>query len=148
MNRGKSYRILITFLFFAFISLISRSLIYLVISLTIAVLIIVLLSRDVKEKESLKQSMRNGVSTSGIAGQANSGSLKNASSTALTFPVLFLITGAIMTTFGFTGYFDIQGVFHYLGWMTDETFVLLVFLIVGLFLLLYGATSLLKKWLS
>lgn len=140
MNRGKSYRILIAFLFFAFISLISRSLIYLVISLTIAILIIILLSKDVKERERQKQ-LKPQDKTVKLAAESSS-------STAITFPVLFFIAGTIMASFGFTGYFEVEGIFHYLGWMTDETFVLLVFLIVGILLILYGFTAILKKWLS
>ncbi|WP_280768143.1 hypothetical protein [Salipaludibacillus daqingensis] len=146
MNRGKSYRILIVLLFFAFISLISRSIIYLVISLTIAVLIIVLLSRDVKDRERRKQI--NTISKSSAKNHTVNVSGGMTLNDSLTFPILFFISGLIMASFGFTGYFQVEGVFHQLGWMTDEVFVQLVFLIVGILLILYGFTVILKKWLS
>ncbi|MCE7793209.1 hypothetical protein K8O68_12350 [Salipaludibacillus sp. CUR1] len=146
MNRAKSYRILIILLFFAFVSLLSRSLVYLVISITIAVLIIVLLSRDVKERErrSDEKSLGN------MAGKGNGSHEKKDTGSPLlyVFPILFLALGALMASYGFSGYFDLEGIFHKLGWMSPEPFVHIVFLLVGILLGLYGLTALLKKWLS
>ncbi|WP_416149788.1 hypothetical protein ACM26V_01960 [Salipaludibacillus sp. HK11] len=146
MNRGKSYRILSVILIFAFVSLISRSIIYLVISLTIAVLIIVLLSRDVKERERLKKN--NNEMGRSISNKSGHQSAVSTSTSTMIFPILLFIVGAILVIFGFNGYFEVEGVFHRLGWMENEHFVFLVFLIGGIVLSLYGFTTILKKWLS
>ncbi|PYZ94584.1 hypothetical protein CR194_03365 [Salipaludibacillus keqinensis] len=147
MNRGKSYRILIIVLFFAFVSLLSRSLVYLVISLTIAVLIIVLLSRDVKQRERNNREVKNTI--------PNTETSKDQFAVERTTKIadyslagIFLVLGVLMGSYGLTGFFEIEGIFHQLGWMTEESFVIIVFIVVGMLLILYGLSILLKRWLS
>lgn len=57
MNTRKAYRMLIVVLFFAFISLISRSIVYLILSVVIATIIVFLLSNAKKKdnKNSVEQ---------------------------------------------------------------------------------------------
>ncbi|SER41900.1 hypothetical protein [Salipaludibacillus aurantiacus] len=146
MNRAKSYRILIILLFFAFVSLLSRSLVYLVISITIAVLIVVLLSRDVKDRE--RRNDEKSLENRAGKGKGSYEKKDSGSPFSYVFPILFLASGALMASYGFTGYFEIEGIFHKLGWISREPFVQIVFFLVGIFLGLYGLTALLKKWLS
>lgn len=140
MNRRKSYRVLTGILLLAFVSLLTRSLIYLAISLTVAVLIIVLLSRDLQAgKEIYKVNTGDGPKTDLPSG-------KNPLS--FLFPLLFVCVGALFAAVGFTGYFNIEGVFLDTGWMIDGPIVLILLVLTGIFLLIYGMWTLLKIWLS
>ncbi|MBU9711314.1 hypothetical protein [Evansella tamaricis] len=134
MNRIKSYRIATLLLFFAFISLISRSIIYLILSLTVAFLIIILLSKEKKRKgdEPPRPRVKE----------------KDMQRTMYLFPIFFTGIGFLMLSYGASGILDYNTVYHQLGWMVHETFLLLFFLFTGVFLFLYGITHFLKRWFS
>ena|SRR5690554_2819421 len=138
MNRGKSYRVLAVMLLIAFISLISRSLIYLVISLTIAVIIIMLLSKDVKERQTAAQQTIH--EKSSVHGKKRR--------LGMAIPIVFSLLGVIMASYGLTGIFELETIFTQLDMMVEESFILISSIVIGILLALYGLTLTIKKWLE
>jgi len=138
MNRGKSYRVLALMLLIAFISLISRSLIYLMISLTIAVIIIMLLSKDVKERQTSSQQQTMHEKHVGQAKKRK----------GIFLPIGFSLLGVIMISYGLTGIFELETIFTQLNLMVEESFILISSIVIGIILALYGLTLTVKKWLE
>lgn len=136
MNRSKSYRLLIVLLFFAFISLISRSLIYLIISLTIAILIILLLSKDIRKKGS---TTRVGKETPPTEGKPQKGQITN---------FILLIGGIVLIAYGITGYFHTGSTFAQFGLMINDPFLLILAMAIGGLITIYSFIVLLKKYLE
>lgn len=137
MNRGKSYRLLIILLFFAFISLISRSLIYLIISLTIAFIIVVLLSKDKTQK--LRQQSSEKIILEDVSKPEKRGSQ------VLSFILLSL--GVFLLAYGITGYLQVQSLFNDVVYLNDP-FLHILAIIVGGMLTLYSFVALIKKYLE
>ncbi|UTR09697.1 hypothetical protein MM300_17635 [Evansella sp. LMS18] len=133
MNRKKGYRLLALFLFIAFISLISRSLIYLVLSTVVAVSIILLLSADRKNRRdagNLRIQEEDKVSERGLSGAF--------------VPALFLITGIIMATYGMSGLTGRFSLLSESGIMADVPAVLIFSVVIGCLLAVYGIYNILK----
>ncbi|MBU9722098.1 MULTISPECIES: hypothetical protein [Bacillaceae] len=145
MNRSKSYRILILLLFFAFISLVSRSIIYLVFSLAVAFLIILLLSRDKKVQHRRQEENIRTESEDNVGGEK-----KHQSNKHIIIPIIIAFIGFLIVYYGYSGYHDMESIYHKVGWVTgDESTSLLLFSIVlGVFLLIYGLYQFLYVWLK
>lgn len=140
MNRPKSYRLLLVVLFIVFVSMISRSILYLVISMTVAVIIIFLLSKDMKLKSGVPKKDQSTPTVTGDEYQVKEG--KGIYSIALT------LLGAVAIFYGFSGIFTTDSLFHATDLMTDDAFVQYFFFILGLTLFIYGSSLLLKQYLS
>lgn len=138
MNRAKSYKLLLVVLFILFVSLISRSILYLAVSMTVAVIIIALLTKDIKQKP--EKSNSNGQEQS-IDQNAN----KNDESAF--FPVLLTCFGAVALFYGFSGVFTSDSMFHAMDVMTDEAFIIYFFFLFGVTVFIYGVTLMLKHYL-
>ncbi|MCD8508598.1 MAG: hypothetical protein LRY73_00915 [Bacillus sp. (in: Bacteria)] len=135
MNRSKSYRLLIILLFIAFISLISRSLIYLIISITIAFIIILLLSKD-------KARRLSDASEKIIVEEPQVIKKKNQLST-----YIVLSLGVILLSYGIAGYFHTQSIFNDMGILNDP-FLHTLAIIIGGIMTLSSFVFLLKKYLE
>lgn len=140
MNRAKSYKLLLVVLFVLFVSLISRSILYLAISMTVAVIIIVLLTRDMKQKPIQSGKNRTESNDTGRSKEE-----KN-HSTAF-FPLMLTVFGAIALLYGFSGVFTTDSIFHSLDLMTDEVFVMYFFFLFGVTIFIYGLTLMLNHYL-
>ncbi|AOM82874.1 hypothetical protein [Salisediminibacterium beveridgei] len=140
MNRPKSYRLLLVVLFIVFVSMISRSILYLVISMTVAVIIIFLLSKDMKSKTSDRSDDRRSPNTSAETYQdtIDKG----------IFPMALTLLGAVAIFYGFSGIFTTESLFHATDLMTNDVFVQYFFFILGLTLFIYGSSLMLKRYLS
>ena len=137
MNRGKSYRILAVIMFIAFISLISRSIIYLILSLTIGVIIITLLKNDNKDKEKASSQPVN-----------NKGAVEKTGLLKRFLPYILLLSGSIMLAYGLGGLFALNTMFHQTDVMTDSPLILSFFSIGGAGLAVFGLILFLKLFLK
>lgn len=136
MNRGKGYRLLALLLIIAFISLISRTISWLILSLTIAIIVISLLAKDLKDRKNGQQLYET---------KSKEQKRKNKE---FFIPFTFLIIGIMMTSYGLTGLFNVESIFVHFHLMVEEPFVLIASVLIGLLLSIYGLTLALKKWLS
>ncbi|WP_078596847.1 hypothetical protein [Evansella clarkii] len=133
MNRKKGYRLLALFLFIAFISLISRSIIYLILSTVVAVSIILLLSADRKNRKDI-----------GNAGTQEAGTGSKRGLSGAWVPALFLSTGIIMAIYGVSGLTGRVFLLSESEIMTDVPAVLIFSVITGSLLAVNGIYNLLK----
>ncbi|ADH99566.1 hypothetical protein [Salisediminibacterium selenitireducens] len=140
MNRAKSYKLLLVVLFVLFVSLISRSILYLAVSMTVAVIIIVLLTRDMKQKP-----VQSGKSSAEYNDTNRSIEKKNRESAF--FPLMLTVFGATALLYGFSGVFTTDSIFHSLDLMTDEAFVMYFFFLFGATTFIYGITMMLNHYL-
>ncbi|MBB5173638.1 hypothetical protein [Texcoconibacillus texcoconensis] len=136
MNRMKGYRVLIFTLFLAFISLISRSIIYLTIALIVAAMVVYLLSQDKKHRYKTKSE------------QVKKPNHKSNSSEP--FPLRFVVVvvgGIVLTIYGITGYFGIDTFFEEMGMEVGVPIFYAGSALFGIAITLYGLFFGLKTYL-
>lgn len=138
MNRGKGYQVLALMLLIAFLSLVTRTISLLVLSSTIAIILISLLGKDVKERQNAARQR--------VTEQENHNAKRK--NVGLLIPIIFTLLGVFMAAYGITGLFKIETIFDNFGLMVDEPFVLISSIIIGLLLAIYGLTMAIKNWLS
>ncbi|MFA9556219.1 hypothetical protein ACERII_02765 [Evansella sp. AB-rgal1] len=134
MNRGKSYRVLTVIFFIAFISFITRSLLYLFFSVIMAFIIIILLRKDASKRKRETPIFSNRRQND------------KSSNYSLVTMIIFII-GLFMLLYGFSGVFLSDNLFRTMGVMVEELFVHILFLLIGLFLTIYSLTVILVSWL-
>lgn len=141
LNRPKSYKLLIISLFILFISLVSRSLIYMGISITVAAAIIFLLTKDMKEKrEHHGSSNENRLSEKEEKRRATAGKFSS-------FGLIVMLLGASMIFYGGVGLFTQDHFLYQTGIMSEQPFVLYTFFILGAVLLFYGVYQIIFQYL-
>lgn len=134
MDTRKGYKMLITVLFFAFISLISRSIIYLVLSVTIATMIIFLLSSNKKAKKMQ-------------AGKQNKDNSKESNKKLNITLWATTIIGVLALGYGLL-LFTTDTIFHQILPMPEEFFIAIIFIIVGFSVFLSSLYFLLRQSLT
>ncbi|SES32474.1 hypothetical protein SAMN05444126_1344 [Salisediminibacterium halotolerans] len=142
LNRPKGYKLLIISLFLVFISLVSRSLIYMGISISVAAAIAFLLTKDTSERrkpamnEQKHQSQEDGKEVKKTAGNVS------------IIGWLFLLTGIAMAFYGGAGLFSDEHLLHRTEIMTDDLFALYTFFVLGIFASFYGLYQIIFQYLS
>lgn len=108
--------------------------------MTVAVIIIVLLSKDMKLKSNVISPRQQNDNTFKVKHE-----MKEDNGF---FPFVITLFGAIAIFYGFSGVFTSDSIFHTMDLMTSESFMLYFFFFLGLTLFIYGASLLLKRYLS
>lgn len=134
MNTRKGYKMLVMALFVAFISLISRSIIYLVLSVAIASIIIFLLSNDKKARK-----MQTGKQTAVIVKESNK--------KLTTFLWATTIFGGLSLGYG-SLFFTTETVFHQIIPLPDQHYSAMIFVSVGFSAVLASLYFLLREGLT
>ncbi|WNF38118.1 hypothetical protein RJD24_06740 [Bacillaceae bacterium IKA-2] len=134
MNTRKGYKMLIMALFVAFISLISRSIIYLILSVAIAAIIIFLLSSDKKARKA-----QPGKQTAVMAKEANK--------KLITLLWVTTIFGGLSLGYGAL-FFTSETVFHQIIPLPDQHYSAMIFISVGFSGVLASIYFLLREGLT
>jgi uncharacterized membrane protein len=134
MNRRKGFKLLIVVLFFAFISLISRSIIYLILSVAIASIILFLLSGDRKNRKVTDITQKNVPK-------------KDVNKGLNTFLFVIAIFGGLILGYG-SLFFMNETIFHHWITLPDQLIVALVLIFLGFGILLSSLFFIIKEVIS
>lgn len=135
MNTRKAYQMLVVVLFFAFISLISRSIIYLILSVAIAIMIISLLTNAKKMR-----------STYGVPSQKHHVE-KDQNISLHKFLVVTAVMGGVLIGYGSLAFKE-NSIFHQLITVPKESYIAIPIIIAGFVIGLSSLYFIIREMLS